>query len=79
MIWLSCSKPTAKKQHHCDWCPEPIVIGEKYVRESAVYCGDFQELKFHTECRDACSEMARMNDGDFDIDFKCRRGTTELA
>ena len=69
----------AKKRHRCDWCPEFIEPGENYIDERAVYCGDFQHLKFHPECKQACSQIAKQNGGDFDIDIRgYKRGKVEL-
>lgn len=64
-------------EHVCDWCGEHIASGEKYVDERAVYCGDFQALKFHEECKHACSVIAKES-GDFDMDIHgYKRGSYE--
>ena len=33
---ISRETPTARKQHQCTWCYEPILIGEKYDRERGI-------------------------------------------
>jgi len=46
----------AAKEHCCIWCNEKIVVGERYLRESSIYDGDFQDQKWHLECHKACLE-----------------------
>lgn len=77
MTFLLFKTRTARTQHRCDWCGEDIFPFESYIDERAVYCGDFQALKFHPECKDACSNIAR-EIGDFDIDLRgYKRGSME--
>lgn len=41
---------TAKKEHRCYLCGDPIPKGEKYVRASGSYCGDFYSAAEHPVC-----------------------------
>lgn len=41
---------TARKPHKCFLCGADIQIGEKYVRYSGKYDGDFFDQCFHTDC-----------------------------
>lgn len=55
MSWqlLSETTPRARKQHRCEWCPEPIEVGEKHARYVGIFDGDLQVTRMHTECLDA--------------------------
>lgn len=78
MTFLAVNTRTARKLHRCDWCPEVVQPGEKYVDERTIFDGEFQALKFHPECKTACSEMARLERGDFEIDIRgYKRGSIE--
>ena len=50
---LSESQPRAKKKHHCEWCSEAILPGDKYHAYSGMCDGEFQATKMHLECHDA--------------------------
>lgn len=50
---LSLTRPTARKQYRCIWCPEDILTGEVHVNEFSVYCGEPQDLRWHPECYEA--------------------------
>jgi hypothetical protein len=41
---------TARKQHRCVWCGEPVLAGEKYRDERSVYDGEMQHHRWHPEC-----------------------------
>ena len=80
MAFTLLSKPTrrAGKGHKCIWCPEPINPGELYVDESVVSDGEFQNHKYHPECKTACNLLASEEGGEILIDpHACKRGTTE--
>lgn len=47
---LSKTEPAARKQHRCEWCGEPIVPGEKHVKNVMIFEGDFQSWRAHKEC-----------------------------
>lgn len=40
----------ARKQHHCDVCPDPIVVGEHYVRSAGCYEGGMWSGRTHPGC-----------------------------
>lgn len=47
----------AAKAHRCDECPQPIEIGQRFVRWAGLTDGDFGTYKAHAECRAAVIEM----------------------
>lgn len=78
------TRPTAKKEHECNWCPEKILKGEQYVYYFLIYEGDVHTEKMHTECEKAQNEYwteVNRQGGDesrFEIpDHKFKRGTKE--
>lgn len=56
---LSETTPRAVKQHKCIWCGEPILVGERYVRERSNYDGHMQNFAWHRECKRASAEHFR--------------------
>lgn len=66
---LSSSYPIAKKAHRCNWCHQPIQIGEKY-EYFAIKGDDFYTWKNHI----SCMAIARKLDM-FDDD--CGEGVTD--
>ena len=50
MSWPSYKHITAKKPHTCIWCGEVITTGERYVRNTLVFEGEFQSNAFHVDC-----------------------------
>ena len=50
---LSETEPRARKEYSCIWCSEKIRKGEKHVHESSKNDGDFQDHRWHMECRTA--------------------------
>jgi hypothetical protein len=44
---LSRKAHKAKKEHICHACKQPIMPGEKYLKEVAIIDGDFKEIKSH--------------------------------
>lgn len=61
---------TCRKDHHCEWCPEPIAKGEKAVVRRYKWDGEFVNSHMHPECREALSASVQQNlmyeDGAFD-------------
>ncbi len=76
---LSSTKPKARKDYACIWCPEKILKGEVHVHEVSTYCGDFQDQRWHPECRDAASKYFRESGDDEFSPNECKRGTNEPA
>jgi len=64
--YLNSSDHKSRKERICDWCGEPILIGEMYHKTAGIFEGDFQHNAFHPECVAACHEHCRKNDGEFD-------------
>ena len=62
---ISETTPVAKKAHTCIWCGEPIIPGQRYVRERSVYEGEPQNYKWHAECRADALECIREGDDEF--------------
>lgn len=54
---LSESRPTARKEHTCDFCGHAIPVGEKYNLQVGVYDG-FYTWKSHV----VCEELAHLLD-----------------
>lgn len=76
---LSETEPVARKEYRCIWCPELILKGEKHVHESSKYDGDFQDHRWHLECKKAADGFFRKcGDGEF-MPHACKRGTNEEA
>ena len=66
---LSVSEPTARKQHKCIWCGQPIEVGEKHRHERSIYDGQFQDQRWHPECDDAFAEELRY-EGGHELEFE---------
>lgn len=69
----------ALKTYTCEWCGEKIVYKELHNKIAQVYEGDFQSIRFHKECNEACNKYFTENRFETEYtpyDFK--RGSTEL-
>lgn len=55
---------TARKRHTCLLCGEDIEIGERYLRESGKYEGEFFDSCYHLECDDIITRYCREMDED---------------
>lgn len=49
--------PKAAKDHRCEWCGETILKGEKHVRFTGKWEGEFQDWRMHYECHEATDRM----------------------
>ena len=47
---LSSKRHIAQKEHHCDFCGEKIMIGEKYTAQANIFEGQFYVWKTHIDC-----------------------------
>ena len=56
---LSETWPIAKKRHRCIWCGEPILTGDKYLREKSVFDGHMQNHAWHPECDEDSKDYFR--------------------
>ena len=64
---ISSTKPTARKEHKCDYCDGKIIIGEKYDR--MLIKGDtLYPWKSHLRCLDIASKL--------DMYDRCNEGVT---
>ena len=45
--------PKARKEHRCDWCPEPIDVGEVHCYHSGVDNEGFYSWRIHADCKQA--------------------------
>lgn len=63
---ISSTTPKARKPHRCIWCGKTIEVGEIHEREVGTYFGDFQDHRYHKECREVGSEITMENDGEFE-------------
>jgi len=74
---LSETEPKARKDYRCIWCPEKILKGEKHIHETSKYDGDFQDHRWHPECKQASDKFFRLT-GEEEFDpHSCKRGSTE--
>jgi len=69
---------TTRKPHHCEWCGEEILTGERVISRAYIYGNGPQSRWQHQECYDAMYEIASdLYDGwTFGI---FHRGTTEAG
>jgi hypothetical protein len=51
---------SARKNYHCDWCYELILVGDSYQRYTW-FDGGASEIKMHPECMEASSEYCYEN------------------
>ena len=65
---------TARKSHLCEWCFGSIPAGERYMRSTGVFEGDFSCTKWHTECDVAA--IASTDTGELFCQEGHRRGAT---
>ncbi len=42
--------PVARKAHKCEWCGEPIHVGERHPQFVGQWDGEFQHWRMHSEC-----------------------------
>lgn len=73
------TKPRARKDHPCIWCPELIAKGTVHVLVVGKYEGELQHSRYHQECNDACAKFLRDNRTDEFNPHEFKRGTTEEA
>ena len=66
--FLSEETHRARKQHTCSWCGQKIEPGESYVRQRLIFEGEPVTNKFHPECDEASSIVAREEGGCFTFD-----------
>ena len=55
--------PTARKPHHCHWCGERILVGERHPQFVGKWEGDFQNWRMHAECYDHAMANDELSDG----------------
>lgn len=58
-ILLDDRRYTAKKQHQCNVCWEPIEPGQRYRRQRSIYDGEPATWKAHQLCDEAYAEAHR--------------------
>jgi hypothetical protein len=75
---LSLRHVKAKKRHKCIWCGQRTEIGDQYVREFSMYCGDVQDHKWHSECYDDAQKQFSTGDVEFES-FDNERPSKEIA
>jgi hypothetical protein len=59
-----------RKKHECDWCPEPIEIGELAIDRAYIWEGEFCHGYLHPECLEAVKKSDIGEDGFFPQDQK---------
>lgn len=45
--------PVARKDYRCEWCGQPIPVGEKHAHFVGKWEGEFQNWRMHSECLSA--------------------------
>jgi len=71
----------ARKAHKCDWCKEPIEVGELHRVESGHFESSAYRFRFHLECEHALANSpcrAWRSNGDYcegcdDCDLWCEQ------
>jgi hypothetical protein len=76
---LRLTEQVARKFHPCIWCRELVQIGEKHINSISLYCGDFQNHRWHPECYAAMEEdFSTHHEEEFPA-HGFKRGTNEEA
>jgi len=77
--------PVAQKDYRCEWCPEPILQGQRHVYMSMLYEGTFLVTREHQECWDAVqkywNQVNKLGGDENRFNFEphsFKRGTAEL-
>ena len=66
MSFQSERRVCARKQYACDWCGEPIEVGEMHVKGARGDWKDLDSWRLHQECADAVRrEMEDATPDDF--------------
>ena len=60
--FVNYADPVGRKQYKCQWCREPILIGEKHHHYWGKYDGEMQDIRMHTECAKA-AQRSDLDDG----------------
>jgi hypothetical protein len=72
---ISETEPVARKDYYCIWCPEKILRGETHCHEVSKYDGDFQDHRWHLECKKAADTyFRRYGESEFQP-HECKRGS----
>jgi hypothetical protein len=67
---------SARQQHKCEWCGEPIPPGASYERAAGKSEGDFYSLPMHPECTKPAAELYHDTGEGFEP-FAHKRGSGE--
>lgn len=54
--------PVAKKEHKCNYCSNTINIGEKYLYQFVVNCGEGYAWKSHLSCQEIALKLKMFDD-----------------
>jgi len=68
--------PTAAKEHRCEWCGEPIVVGENHAHFAGKWDGEFQNWRMHRECYSSASDNHELEDGFMPYEHERPTGAT---
>jgi hypothetical protein len=66
MGFASETEHKARKPHRCDGCGHLVEIGTTYVRWAGTTDGDFSQVSFHKECREAEIALNKLSGTDWD-------------
>lgn len=76
---LSETSPKARKEYACIWCVENIYKGDVHIHEVSTYDGDFQDHRWHEECKTAADKyFCEYGEEEF-LPHGCKRGSLESA
>jgi hypothetical protein len=77
MSWdiLTDKELVCRLSHHCVWCGEPLVKGDRARFLSGKMDGEFQSAHYHIECYEAGQNAPEAIEEFEEHEFK--RGTTE--
>jgi hypothetical protein len=74
---LSERNRTANKEHHCIWCGEKVLVGERYVSVAGKHYSEFQFNRYHPECLKAMHQFFTENRYEDEFEpHEFKRGTT---
>jgi len=71
--------PVARKEHICEHCYEPIVVGEKHFHYWGKCNGQMQTTRLHLECKEPFDLICGDDPDNFVDTDKYVRGSSDTA
>lgn len=72
---LNKTNPKARKAYRCIWCGEPIAVAESHIHEVSKYDGEFQDHRWHPECKSSAESFFRQEGETEFLPHEFARGT----